>query len=73
MANAQTVNVWLTTDNQSLKMQPQTSVTFTAGSGGTNPVIIDETQTYQQIEGFGASFTDTTGIPLTKWPPHRHG
>ncbi len=66
MANAQTVNVWLTTDNQSQKMQPQASVTFTAGGGGTNPVIVDETQTYQQIEGFGASFTDTAGYILNE-------
>jgi glucosylceramidase len=65
-ANAQTVSVWLTTDDQSQKLQPQASVTFTADSGGTNPVIVDETQTYQQIEGFGASFTDTAGYILNE-------
>src|ERR1035438_1854213 len=67
LAPAQTVSVWLTTDDQSQKMQPQASVTFaTTGSGGTNPVIVDETQTYQQIEGFGASFTDTAGYILNE-------
>jgi glucosylceramidase len=66
LASAQTVNVWLTTDDQSQKLQPQASVTFTTGSGGTNPVIVDETQTYQQIEGFGASFTDTAGYILNE-------
>ncbi|HEV2693944.1 MAG TPA: carbohydrate-binding protein [Verrucomicrobiae bacterium] len=66
LAAGQTVNIWLTTDNQSQKMQPQASVTFTAGGGGTNPVIVDETQTYQQIEGFGASFTDTSGYVLNE-------
>jgi glucosylceramidase len=66
LAPAQTVSVWLTTDDQSQKLQPQASVTFTAGSGGTNPVIVDETQTYQQIDGFGASFTDTAGYILNE-------
>jgi O-glycosyl hydrolase len=61
---AQSVNVWLTTDDQSQKLQPQASVSFSAGTGGSNPVIVDETQTYQRIEGFGASFTDTTGYAL---------
>jgi glucosylceramidase len=64
--SAQTVSVWLTTDDQSQKLQPQASVTFATAVGGSNPVIVDETQTYQQIEGFGASFTDTTGYILNE-------
>jgi glucosylceramidase len=63
-SRAQTVNVWLTTDDQSQKLQPQSSVSFSAAVGATNPVVVDETQTYQQVEGFGASFTDTTGYAL---------
>ncbi len=66
LAHAQTVNVWLTTDDQSQEMEPQAPVTFITGSGGTNPVIVDEKQTYQQIEGFGASFTDTAGYILNE-------
>jgi len=27
---------------------------------------VDESQTYQQIEGFGAAFTDTTGYILNQ-------
>jgi glucosylceramidase len=65
-ARCQTVNVWLTTDDQSHLLQPQTSVAFSTGSGGTNCVVVDETQTYQQIEGFGAAFTDTTGYILNE-------
>ena len=49
---SQTVNVWLTTDDQTRLLQPQTSVAFSTGAGGTNPVVLDESQTYQQIEGF---------------------
>ncbi len=66
LSSGQTVNVWLTTDDQTVKMQPQAPVTFATGSGGTNVVDVDETQTYQTIEGFGASFTDTTGYNLNE-------
>jgi glucosylceramidase len=63
---AQTVNVWLTTDNQSQKLQPQAPISFTTSNGGANPIVVDETRIYQQVEGFGASFTDTTGYALNE-------
>lgn len=66
LANAQTVSVWLTTDNQRTKLQQQASVTFSIGSGGGNPVFVDETQAYQRIEGFGASFTDSAAYLLNQ-------
>lgn len=66
LAGAQTVSVWLTTDDQSKLLQPQASVAFSPGSAGTNCVLVDESQTYQQIEGFGAAFTDTTGYTLNQ-------
>ena len=65
-AGAQSVGVWLTTDDQSKLLQQQSSVAFSAGSGGTNCVLVDESQTYQQVEGFGAAFTDTTGYVLNQ-------
>ena len=65
-AEAQTVSVWLTTDDQANKLQSVTSVAFVTGSGGANPVFVDETQTYQQVEGFGASFTDSAGYLLNE-------
>ena len=65
-ARAQTVSVWLTTDNQRTKMQQQPSVTFTTGGGGANPLAVDEAQTYQQVEGFGASFTDSAAYLLNE-------
>src|ERR1035437_5250649 len=66
IAKAQTVSVWLTTDNQVNKLQSVASVTFVTGSGGNNPVFVDETQTYQRVEGFGASFTDSAGYLLNE-------
>lgn len=66
MTKAQTVSVWLTTHDLSVALQPQASVTFNTDSGGGNPIIVDESQTYQQIEGFGASFTDSAGYLLNE-------
>ena len=66
LACAQTVSVWLTTDDQSKLLQQQASLAFSASSGGTNCVYVDETQLYQQVEGFGAAFTDTTGYVLNQ-------
>lgn len=66
LAPAQSVSVWLTTHDQTQTLQPQAPVSFSTGGGGTNPIVVDETQTYQQIEGFGAAFTDTTGYNLNE-------
>ncbi len=66
LAGGQTVNVWLTTDDQSQLLQPQPSVAFTNALGGSNCVVVDESKTYQVVEGFGAAFTDTTGYNLNE-------
>ena len=66
LTQGQTVNIWLTTDDQTQKLQPQNPKSFSTGTSSTNVIIVDETQTYQQIEGFGASFTDTTGYTLNE-------
>ena len=66
LAAGQTVNVWLTTYDQSRKLQPQPSVTLSNLTDLDNPLVVDETQTYQQIEGFGASFTDSAAYLLNQ-------
>jgi glucosylceramidase len=59
-----TVAVVVTTDDQTRKLASQNSVSFSAASGGSNPIYIDETEVYQPIEGFGASTTDTAMFDL---------
>jgi glucosylceramidase len=66
LLQAQTVSVWMTTDDQTQKLQPQAAISFSATNATTNPIVVDETKTYQQVEGFGASFTDTTGYALNE-------
>ncbi|WP_199745377.1 ricin-type beta-trefoil lectin domain protein [Amycolatopsis sp. WAC 04182] len=65
-AAGETVNIWLTTTNDSRGvnvtrgLQQQSPVSFAAGTGtGQQTITIDENTTYQQFEGAGASFTDT--------------
>ncbi|HKV42110.1 MAG TPA: carbohydrate-binding protein [Blastocatellia bacterium] len=66
-ALAQTVNVWVTTDNQKLKLRQQPSTAFSSGVGDkTNTIFVDETETYQSVEGFGASFTDSAAYLLNE-------
>src|SRR5450755_4409315 len=76
LASAQTVNIWLTTDDQKTLLQPQTAISFSTGSNVSIPTIfVDEGQRYQVIEGFGASFTDSSAwlmnnkiVPASKLP-----
>jgi glucosylceramidase len=67
---AQNVSIWLTTDNQKTKLKQQSSISFSAGSSGSTPtVFVDETEGYQSIEGFGASFTDSAAYLLNEKVP----
>ncbi|MFB9909480.1 ricin-type beta-trefoil lectin domain protein [Allokutzneria oryzae] len=68
LAAGETVNTWLTTTSDdrgrvvTRGLQPQAPIRFAAGTGGGGATItVDERRTYQQFEGGGASFTDTTG------------
>ncbi len=68
--NAQTVSVWLTTDDQKSLLQPQAAVSFsTGGSANIATVFIDELKRYQTMEGFGASFTDSSAWLMNKIIP----
>ena len=63
-----TVSVVLSTHDQSNLMTAQPSVIFTAttASASDNIVLVDETQQYQSIEGFGAAFTDSAAYLLNE-------
>src|SRR5262245_17950558 len=64
------VKVWVTTDDQRKKLERQPSVSFSEGCGvGRNTIFVDESQKYQTIEGFGASFTDSAAYLLNQAVP----
>jgi len=54
----ETVNIWLTTADQSHLLQQQANVNF-AADAGTNPttITVDENTTFQTIDGFGYALT----------------
>ena len=60
-AASETVNVWLTDLSGSAKLSQQPHLSF-APDSGSNPltITVDENTQFQQIEGFGASFTDSS-------------
>jgi glucosylceramidase len=61
LAAGETVSIWMTTTDQTKLLQQQANVNFAADSG-SNPTTIDvdPATTYQQIDGFGASLTDSS-------------
>jgi glucosylceramidase len=61
------VSIVLTTDDRSSLMTPQPGLNFSAASGsGGNTIYVDENQPYQQVEGFGAAFTDSAAYLLNE-------
>jgi glucosylceramidase len=69
--SATQVSVVLSTHDQSQLMQSQPNVSFatTTADGGTNTVLVDDTQQYQSMDGFGAAFTDSAAYLLMKVTP----
>jgi len=69
LAAAQTVDVWLTTGDRRAQLEPQSPVQFSASAASDNPVVVDETQPGQVIEGFGAAFTESSAYLLNEVAP----
>ncbi|MGB6403575.1 MAG: carbohydrate-binding protein, partial [Candidatus Sulfotelmatobacter sp.] len=65
------VSVVVSTNDETQLMAAQPSVNFTASTAdaGTNTVVVDPTQQYQSIEGFGAAFTDSAAYLLMEVEP----
>jgi len=56
----ETVGVWLTTGDESNKLQQQPNANFSPGTGSNSLQIqVDEGTMYQQMDGFGAALTDS--------------
>ena len=66
------VSVVLSTHDQTQLMAAQPSINFVTGStadAGTSTVVVDPTQQYQSMEGFGAAFTDSAANLLMQVEP----
>ena len=60
------VSVVESSDDGTQTLAAQPNVQFFTAPVGANPVYIDETQTDQTIEGYGAAFTDTAAYNLNE-------
>jgi glucosylceramidase len=61
------VTVVMTTHDQTSLLAPQPQMNFSAvASGSEHVIVVDEAQKHQQIEGFGAAFTDSAAYLLNE-------
>ncbi|GEM46408.1 carbohydrate-binding protein [Deinococcus cellulosilyticus] len=66
---ASAVKMWLTTGDQNSLLAPQAALAFTRDGNETFPTItVDDSRTYQQMEGVGAAFTDSSAYLISKLP-----
>ncbi|HYH00847.1 MAG TPA: chitobiase/beta-hexosaminidase C-terminal domain-containing protein [Terriglobales bacterium] len=59
-AQTQTVSFYQTTPDFSQKLQKQADLNVTTTGSASQTITVDPSKTYQQIDGFGASFTDSS-------------
>jgi glucosylceramidase len=56
--------MWLTTVDRSQLLAEQAPVAFRRGSSAAPTIVVDPEQTYQRVDGFGASITDSSAAVL---------
>ncbi|UZX05646.1 glucan endo-1,6-beta-glucosidase [Arthrobacter sp. CDRTa11] len=61
--------VWLTTVDQSQLLTEQAPVTFGTASSSQPTIVIDPETTYQTMDGFGASITDSSAAVISALSP----
>jgi glucosylceramidase len=59
-------HVWITTPDGAMKMSDQGSVPFRQGGSSNLTVTVDPSRTYQRMDGFGASITDSSAVVLSR-------
>jgi glucosylceramidase len=71
ISQATAIAVVLSTNDQTNLMTPQPSLNFssTLPAASANVVTVDEAQTYQSVDGFGASMTDSAAYLLHETVP----
>src|SRR3954467_12576417 len=61
---APSAHVWVTTPDGTMKMADRGSVDFAPGGSDALTVTVDPSRTYQRMDGFGASITDSSAHVL---------
>jgi glucosylceramidase len=68
-APAPAARVWVTTPDQAELMHDRGTVPFTAGPSSELTITVDPSRTYQSVDGFGASITDSAAAVLYRLDP----
>jgi glucosylceramidase len=63
------VRVWVTTPDRAEQLHERTPVRFGSGHSDAPTVVLDPTTRYQQVDGFGASITDSAAAVLYRLDP----
>jgi len=64
-------HVWVTTPDGSQLMSDVGRIPFRAGGSTNLTVTVDPSRTYQRMDGFGASITDSSASVLYRLPPQQ--
>jgi glucosylceramidase len=66
---ADQVRVWVTTPDRAELLHERTPVTFHHGASDRTTITVDPRTTYQTMDGFGASITDSSAAVLYRLSP----
>src|SRR5689334_20345283 len=61
--------VWVTTPDRAEQLHERAPVTFGTGTSSDPTIVIDPGTTYQTMDGFGASITDSAANVLYRLSP----
>jgi glucosylceramidase len=61
--------VWVTSPDRAELLHDRGTVPFTAGPSGELTITVDPSRTYQTVDGFGASITDSSAAVLYRLDP----
>ncbi|MHA6757200.1 glycoside hydrolase family 30 protein [Streptacidiphilus sp. PAMC 29251] len=67
-ASGPTISAWITTPDRTNLLTPGAGTTLGTGTSQGNTITVDPSQTYQSIDGFGASITDASATLLSALP-----
>ena len=63
-AGSQSARMWITTPDQAMKLADRGAVAFQSGGSDALTITVDPSREYQEMEGFGASITDSSAHVL---------
>src|SRR5690349_318298 len=68
---APSARVWVTTIDRAELMHERAAVPFTTAPSGQVTITVDPSRTYQSMDGFGASITDSSAAVLYRLSPQQ--